>query len=95
MESFAIISALKIKSFRNLPQYSKFRKHFNLKILTKMKISASTVYVISQIIILGGRETTQEGCKILPKVSPKLLAKFWEYFVSSKFKQNRNTSIDS
>jgi len=37
-----------------------------------MKISESVVYVISQLILLVGREIVQEGGEILPKVSPKL-----------------------
>jgi len=50
-----------------------FGKNCNFKLFTKMKISESVVYVISQIIF-GGREIAQEGGKILPKVSPKLKA---------------------
>jgi len=56
-----------------------------------MKILESIVYVISQLICLGGREIAEEGGKILPKISPKASAKFWESFLSSKFHQNRNT----
>jgi len=37
-----------------------------------MKISEIIVYVISQLIFLGGREIAQEGSEILSKVSPKL-----------------------
>jgi len=36
----------------------------------------STVYVISQLIFLRGREIAQAGGKILPKVLPKFQAKF-------------------
>jgi len=61
--------------------------------LTKIKISESIVYVISQLILLGGREISQEGGEIFSKVSPKLQATFWENlnFVNSKFHQNRQT----
>jgi len=38
---------------------------------------------------LGGRDIAQEGGEILPRVLPKLSAKFWEAFVvSSKFHQD-------
>jgi len=49
--------------------------------LTKTKISESIVYVISQLICLGGREIAQEGRNI-PEVSPKLRAQFWEFKIS-------------
>jgi len=50
----------------------KFDQNCDFKILTKIKISERIVYVISQIIFLGGREIAQEGSERLPKVSPKL-----------------------
>jgi len=78
-ESFAKISALKIESCHNIQN---FGKNCNFKILSKMKILESIVYVISQLMFLGGREIAQEGGEIFPKVSPKLYAKFWEDFVS-------------
>jgi len=62
-ESFAKISAQKIEYFQN------FGTIFT--ILTKTEISEKIVFVISQLIFLGGREIAQEGGKILPKVSPK------------------------
>jgi len=60
--------------------------------LTKMKISESILYVISQVIFLGCREKAQEKGEILPEVLQKLKAKFCENFVSSKFHQNRNNN---
>jgi len=45
-----------------------------------MKILEGIVYVISELIFLGGREIAQEGGKILPKVLQKLKAKFWDFF---------------
>jgi len=44
-----------------------FDKYCNFKILTKMKTSENTVYVI-----WGGRKIAQEAGKILPQVSQKL-----------------------
>jgi len=41
------------KFFHNI---QKFGKNCNFKMLTKIKISESIVYVISQVIFLGGRE---------------------------------------
>jgi len=38
----------------------------------------TVVYVISQLIIIGGRKITQEGSKILPKIFPKVLVTFSE-----------------
>jgi len=38
-----------------------FGKNCNFKILKKMKISKSKVYVISQLIFLGGREIRKEA----------------------------------
>jgi len=57
-----------------------------------MKISASIVYVIFQQFF-GGREIAQEGGEILPKVSTKFLAKFWENFVSSNFTKTATLSV--
>jgi len=57
-----------------------------------MKISESIVYVISQLIFLGGREVAEERGEVVPKTSPKLQAKFWENLVSSKFHQDRSTN---
>jgi len=48
-----------------------------------MKILGSIVYVISHLIIFGGKEIAQEGGEILPNV----LAKFCENYVTSKFHQ--------
>jgi len=59
-----------------------FSKNCNFKILTKMKILESIVYVISQLFFWG-KEITRGGGEILPKVLPKLKAKFWENFVRS------------
>jgi len=50
-----------------------------------MKILESIVYVISQFIVLGGREIALGGSEILPKVSPKVAPKICEDFVSSNF----------
>jgi len=61
--------------------------------LTKIKILESIVYVSYQLIFWGGREIAQEGGEILEKVSEKLKAKFWENIVSSRFQQNRNTTV--
>jgi len=56
-----------------------------------MKIPDSIAYICdfrtNFFGVGGGRELAQEGGEILPKVSPKLLSKFWENFLSSKFHQ--------
>jgi len=55
-----------------------------------MKISESIVglYVISQLIFLGGREIAQEGGKIvggkIVKILPKILGKFCDFKISPK-----------
>jgi len=48
-----------------------FGKNCQFKILTKIKIPESTVYVISQLVFWGkGKEIAEERGNILPKVSP-------------------------
>jgi len=93
-ESFAKMSALKIESFRNSATiFTISAKIVNSKFRQKWKYRrVLIVYIISQLIFLGGREIAQEGGEILPKVSPKLQAQFWESFVSLKYHQNRNTT---
>jgi len=58
---------------------------------TKMKILQRIVYVISQLIVLGGREIAQGGGEILPTFTANVSSKFWENIGSSKFHQNCNT----
>jgi len=80
------MSALKIESSKNVATIFKFWQKLSFKIFDKnVNIGEhSRLYVISQLFF-GGREIALERGIILPKVSPKLQAKFWENFVSSKF----------
>jgi len=57
-----------------------------------MKISESIVYVISQLIFLGGREIAHKEAKYCRKFRQNFRQNFGENFVSSKFHQNRNTT---
>jgi len=76
-ESITKISDQKIESFQNFATTLTISaKGFNFKIMTKMEISECIVYVISKLIFLGGREITQEGGKILTKVSLKVRHNF-------------------
>jgi len=57
-------------------------KNCNFKILSKMKVMESIVYVISQLILFGDREIVQEGGEVLLKVLPTISAIFHVYFGS-------------
>jgi len=52
-----------------------------------MKISESIVYVISQLVFLGGCEIGQERCEILLEVSPKLRHNFGKNLRVQNFTQ--------
>jgi len=66
--------------------FQSFGKYLNLKLLAYMKILESIVglYVISQLVFIGGREIGQQRSKILRKVKAK--------FCESKISQNCNTT---
>jgi len=76
-----------LKSFRNIQNLD---ENCYFKIVRKMEISESIVYVVFQLIFLGGREIAQERGEILPKVSPfaktlgKILEKICELKISPK-----------
>jgi len=46
--------------------------------IPEITYTESTVYVISQLIIFGGREIAQGGGKILPEISLKISLQFCE-----------------
>jgi len=81
--------ALKIESFRVFATVKKnYGIYCNFKILSKMKMLQSIVYLINQLIFFGGREIAQGGGESKPKVS----LKFSVNFGSSKFHQYRKTN---
>jgi len=66
-----------------LPQYSKFCQELQFQNFDKNENigeRSRPIYVISQLIFWG-----QGVGEILPKVLPKVSAKFWENVVSSIF----------
>jgi len=88
-ESFAIVSALKFESFRYFATIIRISaKKCNFKICTNVKMPESKVFVVSQLIFLGGQKNSS-GRR--PNIAESF-TKTRQNFASSKCHQNSNTT---